>query len=71
LKIYDEFIYHSEKSKAHELNNWLRSRFLNKKTLNQAKELINEINETVKNFNFDLRDPSAKKLVDIIKIRMM
>ncbi len=70
LNIYDEFMYHCQHSQPYELNNWLQSRFLNKKTLFQVKELIGEINETVKNFSFDLKDPSAKKLADIIKIRM-
>ena len=37
LNIYDEFIYHCQHSPSYELNNWLRSRFLNKKTLFQVK----------------------------------
>jgi ribosome-interacting GTPase 1 len=43
---------------------------LNKKTLFQAKELVEEINETIRNFKVDLKDKSTKPLVDIIKARL-
>ena len=66
LNIYDQFTYYFNSPNRYELNDWLRSRFLNRKTLMQAKQLVEEITQTVKNFYIDLKDPSYKKLITTI-----
>jgi hypothetical protein len=67
--IYSEF-FHRFKHERHSLDNWIRSRYLNKKTLFQVKELIEEINEIIKNFKLDLKDPAIVYLIDTIKVKL-
>ena len=52
------------------LDHWIRSNYLTKKTLYQVQELIFDINEIIKNFKLDTKDPSITYLADTIKLKL-
>jgi HrpA-like RNA helicase len=68
LNIYSEF-YHKLKDKS-ELEHWIKSHYLSKKTLFQTKELVEEIQEIVKNFKLDVKDKSICYLIETIKLKI-
>lgn len=62
--------FYQLKKDRNALNHWLQRNYLNKKTLFQTQELIEEINEIIKNFKLDIKDPSITYLIDTIKLKL-
>ena len=69
MHIYSEFL-HKLKGSKESLDHWIRSNYLTKKTLYQVKDLIGEIDEIIKNFKLDKKDPAILYLIDTIKLKL-